>query len=308
MFHTVLPLPNPPVEVNINPGDLLRRICVRPPYFALQALQFDGPDLCAEVHAELPRNAELGPIQGAELSRHAAIAGLCVAALAQPDDQRRYYLAQRASYRGFENSAPYGSRVTLQATLLELTRREATARIQAFAGGQALAEVEVQYTILTDNAFARLFRSRERPDFVTQPLDHMPPLPQGQLFQDADTWTRHIAEVPAAACAGHFERYPAMPVAILMGQLSQLAGLSLGEGQPFWIPQASVEAHDFCWAGESVTFSARATTREADLNHFACQAVASERTVGQMHLTLQRPAESLSPQDIDGAVFSGCGC
>ncbi|CAM4236797.1 hypothetical protein DEMA109039_12300 [Deinococcus marmoris] len=80
-----------------------------------------------------------------------------------------------------------------------------------------------------------------------------------------------------------------MPVAILMGQLSELAGLSLGEGQPFWIPQASVEAQNFCWAGESVTFEAQATSRQGPLNQFACRAVASDRTVGQMQLTLQRP-------------------
>ncbi|GGO25853.1 hypothetical protein [Deinococcus humi] len=294
-----------PPTTKLDSRELLDRICVRPPYFALEALRCDDQDLLAEVQAELPRSAELGPIQGAELSRHAAIAGLCVAAMAQPDDQRRYYLAQRATYWGFANRAPYGSRITLRASLLDLTRREATARIHASAGGQPLAEVEVQYTILTDNAFARLFRSRERADIVGQPLDRMPPLPAGRLSREGDLWTRHIAEVPVAACAGHFERYPAMPVAILMGQLSQLAGLSLGQDQPFWIPQASVEAHDFCWAGEPVTFSARATTREGDLNHFACQAVASERTVGQMQLTLQRPTEKPAQQDIDGTFLTG---
>ncbi|MBB6015425.1 hypothetical protein HLB42_19020 (plasmid) [Deinococcus sp. D7000] len=280
-----------PTSPRLDAHDLLGRICVRPPYFALDALRREDQDLLAEVQAELPPSAELGPIQGAELSRHAAIAGLCAAALAQPDDQRRYYLAQRAAYQGFASHAPYGARITLRAGLLDLTRREATARIQASAAGQPLAEVEVQYTILTDNAFARLFRSRERPDFVGQPLDRMPPLPAGELSLEDGTWTRHIAEVPAAACAGHFERYPAMPVAILMGQLSQLAGLSLGEGAPFWIPQASVEAHDFCWAGESVTFGARATAQEGERHLFACQAVASERTVGRMQLTLQRPAD-----------------
>ncbi|WP_075833404.1 hypothetical protein [Deinococcus marmoris] len=281
-------MPCPVTPQPVHPAELLRRICVRPPYFALEHLHLDGQDLLAEVQAELPQSAELGPIQGAELSRHAAIAGLCVAALAQPDDQRRYYLAQRARYRGFVGDAPYGSRVTLRATLLGLTRREATARIQAVAGGQPLAEVEVQYTILTDNAFARLFRSRERPEFVAQTLDRMPLLPEGHVSHSGDTWRRHISEVPAAACAGHFERYPAMPVAILMGQLSQLAGLSLGEGQPFWIPQATVETQDFCWAGESVTFEAQATAAQEPLHHFACRAVASDRTVGQTQLTLQR--------------------
>ncbi|MDV6375177.1 hypothetical protein [Deinococcus arenicola] len=270
---------------------MFRRICVRPPYFALSRLHQREGDVLAEVRAELAQGAESGPIQAAELSRHGAILGLCAAALAQPDEQRRYYLAQRASYRGFMNASPYGAGVTLQATLLDLSRREATARIQATAGGQPVAELEVQYTILTDNAFARLFRSRERPDFVAQTVGQMPLLPEGQLSHVGDTWTRHIDEVPAAACAGHFERYPAMPVAILMGQLSQLAGLSLGEGQPFWVSQASVEAHDFCWAGEAVTFTARAAASQGPLSHFDCQAAASERTVGQMQLVLQRLVE-----------------
>jgi hypothetical protein len=295
MVPSSSPVTHRPTPLSLEASELLGRICVRPPYFALEALRREDQDLLAEVQAELPRSAELGPIQGAELSRHAAIAGLCAAALAQPDDQRRYYLAQRATYQGFANHAPYGARITLRACLLDLTRRDATARIHASAGGQALADVEVQYTILTDNAFARLFRSREQPDFVGQRLDRMPLLPAGTLSRHGQTWTRHIAEVPAAACAGHFERYPAMPVAILMGQLSQLAGLSLGEGQPFWIPQASVEAHDFCWAGEPVTFSAQATHRHEARHHFTCQAVASERTVGHMSLSLQRPERLCQP-------------
>lgn len=276
---------------------LLGRICVRPPYFALERLHLgqDGPgqgEVVAEVRAELPPGPELGPIQGAELSRHAAIAGLCAAALAQPDAQRRYYLAQRATYQGWLSSAPYGATVTLRAALLNLTRREATARIRADAGGRLLAEVEVQYTILTDSAFGRLFHSRERQTPSAPLPERMPLLPAGLLSRDADTWTRHIDCVPAEACAGHFERYPAMPVAILMGQLSQLAGLSLG-GQPFWIPHATVEARDFCWAGEAVTFQARALSASGDgdgARHFSCQATASDRPVGQMHLTLQRGA------------------
>ncbi len=294
MFHTVMPVPSCPIEPNLDRAGVLRRICVRPPYFALERMQLHSEELVAEVQAELPRSAELGPIQGAELSRHAAIAGLCVAALAQPDDQRRYYLAGRATYRGFESHAPYGSSVTLRATLLNLTRREATARIQASVGGVPLAELEVQYTILTDSAFDRLFRSRQRPDFVAQTVDRMPPLPEGQLSHVGDTWIRRIAEVPAEACAGHFDRYPAMPVAILMGQLSHLAGLSLGQGQPFWIRHAAVEARDFCWAGEPVAFEAEAGAHQGLQHEFTCRAEASGRTVGQMQLTLQRSAEICS--------------
>ncbi|WP_229752797.1 hypothetical protein [Deinococcus aerophilus] len=280
--------PETALSRHLSTDRLLARICVRPPYFALSDLSAEAGRLNATARAELPRSQELGPIQGAELSRHAAIAGLCAAALAQADDQRRYYLAQKAQYTGFLNDAPYGSVITLQAELLNLSKREATARIEAFAGGKPLAVVEVEYTILTDSAFSRLFRSRARPEFSAEGLGRMPALPDGTIQRDGPRWIRRIGEVPVQACAGHFDRYPAMPVAILMGQLSQLAGLSLGGDQAFFIPHAEVVAHDFCWAGESATFEVEETSAQAANHVFACQAEAAGRTVGQMQLTLSR--------------------
>ncbi len=274
-------------RTQINSEVLLQRICVRPPYFALRDLHADDGLLTATASAELPRGAECGPMQGAELSRHAAIAGLCVAALAQTDDQRRYYLAQKATYHGVPNPAPYGATVTLRAELLSLSKREATARIHALADGQPLAVVEVLYTILTDSAFSRLFRSRQQPGFGAFTYPSMPALPLGDIVQRGDRWTRTIREVPQEACAGHFDRYPAMPVAILMGQLSQLAGRALGEGQAFHVAQAQVDARDFCWAGESATFEVEAQGREGARTVFDCLASASDRTVGQMQLTLE---------------------
>lgn len=277
------PIPVKPARVEEEA--LLSRICVRPPYFALREMAFDGETFAAQVRAEVPQGAELGPIQGADLSRHAAIAGLCRAALAQGDDKRRYYLAQQAWYEGHPSDAPYGSPVTLRASLADLSKRSARASIEATAQGAPLARLEVEYTVLTEAAFERLFQSRRRP---TPESGAMAALPPGHIERRGATLARALDHVPAEACAGHFEHYPAMPVAILMGQLAQLAGMGLGDGPvPYRVVRGRVEAQDFCWAGEPARFEVTPTAGDGGLHTFRCTAHASGRLTGSMDLTLQ---------------------
>lgn len=240
----------------------------------------------AVVTADTPLGAEFGPIRGAELSRHAAIAGLCAAALTQSDDRRRYYLAQEATYEGYACAAAFGARIVLRAEIVSLDKREAWARIVATCDGHRLAQLDVRYTILTEAAFERLFRTRYVADL---PVSRGEPfvLPEGAIVREGETLVRRLPHVPVEACAGHFDHYPAMPVAILMGQLAELAGRCL-EGSPFYVTQASVQAHDLCWAGESVDFMVRPESAEDDTVSFTCSALASGRATGQMQLTLRR--------------------
>jgi len=280
----------------VDLSELLDRICVRPPYFALRELRVEDEEFCAVAAAEQPPGLEAGPMQAAEISRHAAIAGLCAAALAQGDPQRRYYLAQQATYLGTPSSdrsssegsspLPYGTPLELRARLLELNKRQAQARIRVRAAGQEVAALEVLYTVLPDNAFARLFRSRHRPGFGRQPQPQLAPLPPGQLSREGGRLIQQVGRVPESACAGHFEGYPAMPVALLMGQLARLAGQAL-EG-PFRVAQARVQARDFCWADESARFMVEPATLAASQVVFHCEAQANDRTVGQMQLFLDR--------------------
>ena len=270
---------------SIQPLDLqqlLGRICVRPPYFALRHPRLVQQTFEAEAVAELPQGAECGPMQGAELSRHAAIAGSCAAALLQEDDKRRYYLAQEAEYRGSYSDAPYGTPILLRAHCTELTKRQARAEVTAFVHGEVLTTLSVLYTILPDSAFERLFKTRLQP---TPPARAMASLPLGTVERQGDSFVRVIDHVPAAACAGHFDGYPAMPVAMLMGQLSYLASHALG-GASFYSPHTTVEAKDFCWAGEQARFQVRPTSRSGSHVAFACHAWADGREVGAMSLTV----------------------
>lgn len=271
--------------------EVLRRICVRPPYFALRDLRLEtaahGEVLIANVSAEHTPNNETGPIQGAELSRHAAIAGLCAAASAQADSDRRYYLARQAWYTGFDSRAPYGTPIQIRAEILGQDKRQARALVTATVLDEPVCRLEVVYTILAEAAFERLFRSRrmETPDF-----ERFGQVPLGAVERDGDAWIRRVQSVTLESCAGHFQNYPAMPVAVLMHQLKNLAGHAMlnGDTGQFRVVRADVEAADFCWAGETVTFSVTPEAQSERQMTFGCTVTANDRRAANMVVTLER--------------------
>lgn len=267
---------------------LLPRIGVRPPYFALSDVSLEGLQLHATAVAESPSFLEAGPMPAAELGRHAAIVGLSLAAMQQEDDKRRYYLARRAECRYTENRAPYGTPVRFCGAVLDLDKRKSRAAITAEAGGAPLASFEVDYTILTEPAFERLFRVNAKPT----PLSASP---YGSLLTQlwhgtADCVEQVVEELPVSACSGHFDGYPALPVAVLMGQLSYLAGRLHDE--PYRVVRGEVEASDLVWAGERASFrAARAGTGghpDAETaRRYRCEAWAGDRKVAAMTLWLE---------------------
>ena len=59
----------------VDEGNLLGRICVSRPYYALTNPTRVGDTFYASAVADLPLGAEVGPMSSAEISRHAAISG-----------------------------------------------------------------------------------------------------------------------------------------------------------------------------------------------------------------------------------------
>lgn len=272
--------------------DLAPRIGVQPPYVALDDMTLAGLEFRAHARAESPAGLERGPMPAAELGRHAAITGLCHAAAEQDDDRRRYYLARKAACRYEPNPAPYGAPVRFTSRVSELTKRACTVVVRAETEAGPLATFEIDYTILTDAAFRRLFRQRERPTpSVPTPYDR---LLSTDALVDEEVAEQHLGEIPVSACAGHFDRYPALPVAVLMGQLSYLAGRLMP--RPYRVTRGDVEAEDLAWAGEPVTFRVRrdGTWRDdagAEGPRMVCEAIADDRPVGGMKLWLTPAGE-----------------
>ncbi len=202
-------------------------------------------------------------MSSAEISRHAAISGLCAAALAQQDDDRRFYLAQHAEYQGFPNSAPYGTPVMFAATLQSMGKRGSRSGITVTAAGEPLAALGVDYTILTEYAFGRLFRSRYYP---TEPQAAMNIDLTGTAYTVDERSVYEVDALPETVCAGHFADHPALPVALLMGQLGTAAWRLMGSAGWRGV-QASVNATDLCWAGERVRFEAEHAALHPDLQN-----------------------------------------
>ena len=268
----------------VSEAQLLKRICISRPYYALLNPTCSGHTFYASAVADLPLGAEVGPMSGAEISRHAAISGLCAAALAQEDDSRRFYLAQRAEYQGVPNSAPYGTPVTFAATLQSLGKRGARSEISVQTAGNLLATLTVDYTILTEYAFSRLFRSRYRP---TEPQPVMNIELPGSAYSSGERSVYEVAALPETVCAGHFADHPALPVALLMGQLGTAAWRLMGSAG--WrCVRASVNATDLCWAGERIRFEAeREALRPDRQSTFKCQVSAGDRLVSTAAFSLE---------------------
>ena len=266
----------------------LRRICVRPPYFALQDGAREGRFLHATAVAESPPFLERGPMPAAEVGRHAAIAGLLHAALEQRDDARRYYLAREATCVYVPNPSSYGAPVSFRTEVLDLDRRSAHVRTEAHTDEGPLAQIELRYAILTEPAFERLFRHRAMKTFAT-------PSPFGRLLTEAyehhgDIVSQTIPSIPVASCTGHFDGFPAMPVAVLMGQLAFLAGRLFdddrGAPAPFRVTRGEIAADDLAWAGEPARFVVARDGADADGRRFRCQVDVDGRTVATMALWL----------------------
>jgi hypothetical protein len=279
---------------------LVQRVCVRPPYLALNDVLVEGTRMRAEARAESPAFGEIGPMPAAEIGRHAAIAGLLHAAARQRDDDRRYYLAREASCTYVANDAPYGTPVAFESEVVELSKRGCRAHVVVTAAGHPLARVELAYAILTEAAFGRLFRTRAKP---TPPA----PNPYGALlathFESGTDWAEQVVPaLPVASCVGHFDGHPALPVAQLMGQLSYLAGRLVGGGaRPYRVVRGEIEADDLAWAGERATFRVRRVEAASDANAapdagadhcFDCVALADEREVGRMRLWIASVGEA----------------
>jgi hypothetical protein len=269
---------------------VLQRVCVRPPYFALTDLARDGLVLTATARAEAPPFLEVGPITAADLGRHAAIQGLSHVAASQRDDARRYYLAQRAECVYEDNARPYGTPVRLRSEVIEHTKRACRVRVEASAGGEALAAFELGYTILPEGAFERLFRSRAR-ETPTAPSPYGSVL--REAFERGETWAEQVIDpLPVSACVGHFDGYPALPVAVLMGQLSYLAGrIVADEPAPFRVVRGSIDATDLAWAGERARFRVERSGDDDGAVRFACTVHAGDRQVGAMTLWLRLVGE-----------------
>lgn len=239
--------------------EVREKICVRPPYFKLTDLAPFGHDgVQAYVLFESPPGLERNERASAEVARHLAILGSCALARNNPRAGRHYYLAtegiltrHRTSYRrALEPMTVRAKPDGNQWAEIELMTPE----------GELDSTVRCRYQVLSERLFARLFKGHRAIGDSSPASSLSPyatPIATRLVRADATSATSLLQKVTPPMCLGHFEEYPAMPVAILMDVLHRLAceHASTNVHPRLRLSSAKMNAERLAFAGESVEFS-----------------------------------------------------
>lgn len=247
--------------------ELRDKICVRSPYFQLTDLQpFGEAGVRAYVLFESPRGIESDALASAEVGRHLAILGSCALAHNNPKPGRHYYLATEALLlRHPTPSLDVSEPVMVSArpdgpdhAVVEL----ATQR------GELSSTLRCKYQVLPERVFARLFKNHRLEGATSDRATRSPyatAVKLEPLRSDTASAASLLGAVTPAMCLGHFDEFPAMPVAILMDGLHRLACRhAAAEVHPHLrLVSAEVRAERLAFAGESVEFSVDLLERSA---------------------------------------------
>jgi hypothetical protein len=254
-----------PASFSMAARDIYPLICVRDPYFAFQTFDVESETVKSSLVAEHPLADEVGPIAAAEAGRHLAILGSCATAMVNPVRARHYYLAREAHIERTTASIPADARpLTAHATAKMTDKRTAQAECALFAGDGKLFTLDVSYSVLSEALFTRFYgKYATEPDNVT-PLQRVNPYrstPPIEIFDnDGRRMRGSLGVIRKEICAGHFTRFPCLPVAALMHSLSRAAGALFVRraGMPlsYTVESAEVSAKELAFAGTRLDLEA----------------------------------------------------
>jgi hypothetical protein len=295
-------------------------IDVRPPYFALQAIELRQPGFVqAAVRPEHPMGHEVGALAAAEAGRHLAILGACACSSIRLPVGRHYYLAHRARIvQHQQRLAGAESRFEGVARSTTRTGREATASaaLHATGSGELLFELDISYKVLSQPAFQRIFAAHRKDlralprdsaqSSAEQPLNrrrnpYLKALPLEITRRAPQSVQALLPEVSPQLCAGHFPFYPALPVAVLMHSLASLSGEALrvrwGDAARYRVLAADVHAERLAFAGERLLFEAAYQRSEQGREHYQASATLEDGTaIGRMAIELEPIGDSFETQ------------
>ena len=257
----------------------------------------------AMVPVTPPPLPERGPIEAAQVARHLAILGSCAAALSRDDDQPHHYLATRAHYSRLAGGPEtlVGGMLRAEAVASWPDKRTARALVKLMTtDGDGLHLLDVHYSVLTPRMFERLHphTDAESESAIDPLVDSGPEMDSELVVAGSDGVTVDGGIIPESVCAGHFARYPAAPVAIVMGRLCRAAGLGLAakldRELEYQIEEGHVVANKLARAGQRLVLEAR-YGRPVGAGHLMYgTARADGEVIGEVAVTLStvEPRES----------------
>ena len=226
---------------------VLTRVGVSEPYFDLHDLRFSRERLLATARATFAQSKEVGPMQMAEVCRHASVAGASIVAWRQRDALKRYCLLEALTLRAHNNLTGYGTPADFSAKVVGLTATTAQTSVSVSVNGSPLAELELNYRILKEDEFKETFKDKfHKSAPYARPIWTMLNTP---LIREGLATSRKLSVHPAS-CQGHFDGYPALPLPLVVGEFVNQAASRLNG--PYRCTEIHLQAEALCWANDKL--------------------------------------------------------
>ncbi|MFE0063409.1 hypothetical protein [Streptomyces sp. NPDC059003] len=291
-------------QPHATPLDVKGRICVTPPYFALTELCSDTPgEATAFVPVEASPGRQASDINITEVGRHLAILGLCAASSLNESPGRHYYLARSARgewlapYQEQANHPNVGFQGWARASFEN--RCQATARTRLTRDdGIPIAQMQVDYQVMSQSAFAHFFGQPQALPLgapYPNPYGQPPPLKGVKVHEGGASAE---LDVTPMLCPGHFDGYPALPVAFTSTAMTTLIDhfVARGDEAARWLPVYSeLEAEQLPWAGKRLTITATPATGKTTDSAILCVAQIDGNPITTMAIDILTVTSGATP-------------
>lgn len=249
---------NPMLYQDVELADICNLIEVTEPYFALSNLRLNGNKIEADIPLEHTGHMEPFGMSIAEVGRHMAILGSIALARVNPVKQKHYYLATDAYLERFHDKPGGAGIYQGSVEVQEFNKRKGKVSgliISPLSG--KLYSLTVEYKVLTLQLFERMFGHEKQ---TTEKKPHYNPYRKDpSIYQVAlglKTSTATLGSVRKENCIGHFDDYPAMPIARLGSAMAKISGLHLNHirssEDEYCIRKAEIHAKSFIFAGNKI--------------------------------------------------------
>ena len=245
-------------------------IMVKAPYNILFDIYEDvNGSVFAKVKNEFSLPGECGPINASEAGRHLAILGSI--ALSNKTDSQNYYLAVEAKMKRETLSVSHEEILDLEAKVIFQDKRTGEVSGKIFDNNSnVLFSIIVKYQILSVPLFSKFFKSYLNTTKIESAFS--PYISRKKLTEITITKNEISATYGAVLvsdCEGHFEDYPALPVAIICNLFGEL-GLNLffhhfsKKFTQAIVTLASINAKRLVFSGEHLTFQGAKVYSKSD--------------------------------------------
>ena len=276
----------------VSAKDVLDKIAVQRPYFALEELSISDNTVRAKIPAQQKPIFELDLITAAEIGRHLAILGSVALSTQNSSSNKHVYLAEAAALLRVSDIPIDTTDLYAESTHTEFSTRQGSSESKLFASGIHIYTLAVQYNIIPLSTFKRVFRKHLK-DASVPPSNnpYKQTIPLGNTFYTKTSAVSEITYVFQDYCLGHFVGIPVLPISILMFNLSHTAGLLLhhltGTKTQYTVEKADIKAESLIFSDSKVRLEAHFINQQETLFIFKCQAISEGAVCGEMLLSLK---------------------